>query len=153
MQINRLLQNIATLGFVGYLPYAPGTWASLAGLAIAYFMRPTEMQLFLMIIASVIIGIPAAAAAEKAFGQKDSGRIVIDELAGFFVAIALLPRTPGNLIAAFLLFRVFDIVKPFPIRLIERRLPGGIGVVADDIAAGIYANIILQAWNRISGSL
>lgn len=150
--MQKLLQHIATLGFIGYLPFAPGTWASFAGLAVSWITLPSTSQLALMILFCTIAGVISATAAEKAFGEKDSSRIVIDELAGFLVATFMVPATPGYLTACFFLFRFFDILKPFPVRLIERTLKGGTGVVADDIAAGIYANIIVQAWIRIAGN-
>ena len=81
--------------------------------------------------------------AEKIFNEKDSSRIVIDEIVGFQFAMFLVTPTALHVFLGFLLFRFFDIAKPFPVRLCERKLPGGYGVVGDDIVAGVYANIFL----------
>lgn len=103
----------------------------------------------MLIIICFISGVISSHVADKEFGQKDSSKIVIDEFVGYLVSIAFLPLTFGYLISAFFLFRFFDILKPIPIRNIERRFHGGLGVMLDDIAAGIFTNIILQVW-RIS---
>jgi phosphatidylglycerophosphatase A len=144
-----LLKNIATLGFVGYLPVAPGTWGTLAGLLLVGFLSMSATaHLFLMIVVTGI-GIVSSGVAEQMIGETDSGHIIIDEVAGFLVSVLLVPHTYGYLIAGFLLFRIFDILKPFPIRKLERTLKGGAGIMADDILAGVFTNIILQAWIRI----
>ncbi len=145
-----LLKYTATLGFIGYIPFAPGTWGSLAGLISFILIMPSLQTQLLIIIIGVITGIYASSVAEKALDEKDSRRIVIDELIGFYVSVFYLPQRPGYLIMAFLLFRFFDIIKPLPIKKLEKALHGGSGVMADDIMAGIYANIILQIWIKIS---
>ncbi len=89
--------------------------------------------------------------AEILFGQKDPSAIVIDEIVGFLWAMLLITPTLVHVVLAFALFRVFDIIKVFPAKLCERRLPGGYGVVTDDIVAGIYANILLQVMARVWG--
>lgn len=103
----------------------------------------------LFIGAGIIIGITASDAAEKVIGEADSGHIVIDEFMGFLVSVFYLPHTAGYLTAAFILFRVFDILKPFPIGKLEKDLSGGLGVMADDVLAGVCVNIILQIWIKI----
>ncbi len=144
-----VLKNIATLGFIGYLPYAPGTWGSLAGFLFVVGVGPPGPVHLSLIIAGTIIGIVASGTAEEMIGEKDSGHIVVDELIGFLVSVAFLPHTLLHLTAGFLLFRFFDILKPFPVRTLERALGGGAGIMADDLAAGILTNVILQAWTRI----
>lgn len=140
---------VATVFGVGYSPVAPGTAGTGVALLLFWLLRP-DAQLHLLLAAGIIsIGIIVSHYADKAFGTKDSGRIVIDEVAGYAVSVLFLPMTPGYLIAGFLLFRVFDIVKPPPVRQIERALPGGLGVVMDDVAAGIYANLCLQLWKAL----
>ena len=84
--------------------------------------------------------------AEKVLDEKDSKKIIIDEFIGFYVAVLFLPKTPGFAIAAFLLFRFFDILKPLFISKLEKTLSNGLGIMADDILAGIYTNIVLQVW-------
>jgi len=144
-----LLKKIATLGFIGYLPFAPGTWGTLAGLIFVIFENSPMPVHLALIIAVAGLGVIASDTAEKIIGDADSGHIVIDEFAGYLVSVSFLPHTYGYLIAGFLLFRIFDILKPFPIRTLERALKGGAGIMADDILAGIFTNVILQAWTRI----
>lgn len=145
-----LLKYTATLGFIGYMPFAPGTWGSLTGLISFILIGPSLQTQLLIIIIGALTGIYASSVAEKAFDEKDSRKIVIDELIGFYVSVFYLPQRPGYLVMAFLLFRFFDIIKPLPIKKLEKALHGGPGVMADDIMAGIYANIILQIWIKIS---
>jgi phosphatidylglycerophosphatase A len=85
--------------------------------------------------------------AEKMIGEHDSSHIIIDEFTGFLISLLALPQTPGYVIAAFLLFRFFDILKPLPIRTVERLLSGGIGIMSDDIMAGVLTNLVLQGWH------
>ncbi len=146
-----LLKHIATLGPIGYIPFAPGTFGSLAGLICLWFFPLPLQGHFLLIIIGSIVGSIAATAAEEQFGQKDSGKIIVDEFIGFYVAAFFLPHTPVLLIAAFLLFRFFDIFKPLMIRKVEKALKNGKGVMGDDILAGIYANAILQVWVMVKG--
>lgn len=149
MKRNSLFGHIATLGPVGYLPVAPGTWGSLAALAVYVAVKPSIFLHVLAVLLIIPVGIAASSSAEKALNQKDSRHIVIDEACGFFVAVLFLPFSIGYIFAAFFLFRVFDILKPFPVRKAETALSGGLGVMADDIVAGIYANLILQIWKLI----
>ncbi len=146
-----ILKNIATIGPVGYLPLAPGTWGSACGLIFAELFR-FSLPVYLSIVAAVIVvGTMASGVAEDMIGQKDSGHIIIDEFVGYLIAACAVPPSHTYLIAAFLLFRFFDILKPFPINRLEKRLSGGLGIMADDILAGIIANVLLQVliWTRI----
>ncbi len=127
------------------MPYAPGTFGSAAGFLIAILVRPNDIILLIITLLLITAGIFAADSAEKILG-KDSSHIVIDELCGYFVSILFVPKTFGYLFAAFLLFRFFDIVKPPPVRNIEKMVPGGTGIMMDDVMAGIYANVCLQVW-------
>lgn len=144
--VQALLKNIAVLGFIGYLPLAPGTFATLLGLACFALLKPSVPVHLLILAAVSIVGTVASGVAEKMLDEKDSSHIVIDEFAGYTLSVLLLPPTLPYLIAAFLLFRFFDILKPPPIGWIEKTLPGGAGVMADDLLAGIYTNVLLQAW-------
>ena len=129
---------------VGRLPKAPGTFGSLAALPVVLLMSglgPVVGAVFLVVF--VGLAIRAAAITEQVLGQRDPGVIVVDEVAGMLVALYLLPATWGFLAGGFFLFRLFDIVKPFPIRRLER-LPGGAGVVLDDVLAGVFANLALR---------
>lgn len=140
----------------GYAPVASGTFGTLVGIPLAWALAP--LGGFAWCVAAVAITLFAcwiAGQAESAFGEKDSGKIVIDEVAGYVVAMAFLPATVGHLTAAFFLFRLFDVLKPPPARQFERTLPGGYGVVMDDIAAGVWANLahwVLGAvWTWVAG--
>ncbi|MCI0468447.1 MAG: phosphatidylglycerophosphatase A [Nitrospirae bacterium] len=135
---------ISTLFFIGYIPFAPGTFGSLAGLAFVWSLNPTTTWQIILLITGFFIGVIASHVDEKSSGQKDSGHIVIDEFVGYIAAVIFLPLTPVYLISAFILFRFFDIFKPPPIRNIEKRLGGGIGIMLDDLLAGIFTNLALQ---------
>jgi phosphatidylglycerophosphatase A len=130
----------------GLSPAAPGT----AGTAVAVPLAALALagqgpQVHaLAVVAVTAVAVWSAGVAAPRFGLKDPGQIVVDEVAGFFVAMAFLPVTPVTLAAAFLLFRAFDIAKPPPCRQAEG-FPGGIGIVADDLLAGLYANLSIRA--------
>lgn len=141
-----MLKNIATLGPIGYIPVAPGTFGSLVAMLFYYFFNPSVSAQIILIIVISIVGAVASHRAEKMLNEKDSSHIVIDEFAGYGLSVFMLPGTFQFLLAAFLLFRFFDILKPPPVRMIERTLPGGIGIVADDLMAGIYTNLVLRIW-------
>jgi len=138
--ISRIL---ATFFFVGYSPKASGTVASLVTLVIAWFLLPQGIAPNLAICAVIlIISLWSSGQAEEIFG-KDNRRIVIDEVAGMLVSILFIAKSVNLYLAAFILFRFFDVVKPFPLKNLEK-LKSGWGVTLDDIGAGIYANICLQ---------
>ncbi len=142
----RRLSIILSTGLgIGYIPFAPGTFGTLWGVLIYYLIQPRLSILwFIGLIGFILIAIYLSAEAEKGLGEHDSSKIVIDEVVGYLVAVFALPFTTLNLILSFVLFRAFDILKPFPIRRIDQRLPGGWGVVLDDVMAGIFANLVLQ---------
>ncbi|MBF0554638.1 MAG: phosphatidylglycerophosphatase A [Nitrospirae bacterium] len=143
-----MLSTIATVWFVGYAPVASGTFGTLAALIFFVALWPSDFTLFVITVAVVVVGTVAAHAAEGYFNEKDSHRIVIDEVAGFFVSILYVPKGFVVLTLAFFLFRAFDIIKPPPVNYMER-IKGGLGVMLDDVAAGIYVNIILQIAARM----
>ncbi len=141
-----LLKNIATLGFVGYLPVAPGTCGTIAALLFVAFIPLSHTVLLVIIAFGIVIGSIAAGTAEKLIDEADSCHIIIDEFVGFLVSIIFLPHAYGYLVSAFLLFRFFDILKPFPIGRLEKKIKGGAGIMADDILAGVFTNAALQIW-------
>lgn len=143
-----LFKYIATLGFIGYLPYAPGTFGTAAGLLFVITLKTYDIKLLISSAVIFLIGLIASHSAEKQLG-KDSSHIVIDELCGYLVSVLFIPSGIGYLIAAFILFRIFDILKPPPIRKIEKFVPGGAGIMLDDVLAGIYANVCLQLWRYL----
>jgi phosphatidylglycerophosphatase A len=138
---------MATFFYVGYLPIAPGTWASMVTAVLVYFIRPywqaTLYIQLIVIFAIFLLGIPAASYAEKHFKKKDPRPCVIDEVAGQMVSLLLVPHKIVFYVAAFFLFRFFDIIKPPPIKPLEKA-PHGIGIMIDDIAAGLFALGVLH---------
>jgi phosphatidylglycerophosphatase A len=143
---------LATGFFVGTVPFAPGTFGSIIGLPIVFFLSRLNLLLSVSyILLFIVFAIGIASAAEKILNQKDPAKIVIDEIAGLMVAFTGLPFDLKTAIAGFIVFRAFDILKPFPIRILENKLSGGSGVVLDDVLAGIYANLILRLAFYITG--
>ena len=140
---DRLYRMIASVFYIGYLPVAPGTLGSLAALLLYYFICRNTITMTAVILIATILGFITAGKVEKMFGEKDPGEIIIDEFAGMLISLYRLPPTMGYVIAGFLLFRFFDIVKPKPIHDLEK-LKGSLGVMSDDIIAGVYANMALQ---------
>ena len=148
----RAVLLVATGFFIGTVPVAPGTFGSLVGLPICFLLsRLSFLQAVIFILVFILFAIGIASAAEKTLKQKDPGQIVIDEIAGLLVTFAGLPFNLKTAVAGFIIFRVFDILKPFPIRILDQRLGGGSGVVLDDVLAGIYGNLILRLVIYISG--
>lgn len=136
---------LATGFGVGYSPFAPGTLGTLLAIPTYYFLSNIFSPIYeITLIGFFFLAVWISEKAEIFFGKKDSPKIVIDEMMGFFISMLWVPKAFHFIMISFFLFRFFDILKPFPIRWLERRLEGGYGVVLDDIIAGVYANIILQ---------
>jgi phosphatidylglycerophosphatase A len=143
--MKRFILLLATGFGVGYSPVAPGTLGTLVALPIYYFLSEIPSPLYeITLVGFFFLSVWISENAERFFGQKDDQRIVIDEIIGFLITMLWVPKTVPFIIIGFFLFRFFDILKPFPIRRLERKFRGGFGVVLDDVAAGIYANIILH---------
>lgn len=136
---------LATGGYVGYVPVASGTFGSLVGIPFVFIfsMMPTVLAA-LAVLAVILIAVWAAHEVEQLLNAKDPGCIVIDEIAGMGVTMLAVPFTLATCIAGFVLFRIFDVIKPPPARQMERRLKGGWGVVMDDVVAGVMANLVLR---------
>jgi len=143
--VTRLAVFVATVGYCGYFPFAPGTAGSAAGLAFYALVWWTGSPLVEagLILALFAAGVWAATAAERYFGGTDPGHIVIDEVVGMLITLAFVPVGWSGAAAGFVLFRIFDVIKPYPARRFER-LHGGLGVMADDVMAGVYANLALR---------
>ncbi len=136
---------IATCGYVGHVPVAPGTAGSIVGLALygaAGLLGGTQVQIGLLAVV-LAVGVWSSSASERHFGKTDPGQVVIDEVAGMLITLLGLQVSWGGALAGFLAFRFFDVVKPFPARQAER-LRGGWGVMTDDVIAGLYANLALR---------
>jgi phosphatidylglycerophosphatase A len=136
---------IATCGYLGYVPVAPGTFGSAAGLAVFFLIRSTgSMTLELAaILALFAIGIWSGTIAEHHFGGVDPAPVVMDEVVGMLITLAFVPVSLAGAIVGFLVFRVLDVFKPWPSARFER-LPGGLGVMADDGMAAIYGNAVMH---------
>lgn len=140
-----MLLKIATLFGVGRIPKAPGTWGSLATLPLCYLLLKNGPFIYMSTTLGLIfLAIVAADAYERTSTKHDSKEIVVDELVGMLVTMTWLPLTWQSFLLGFLVFRFFDILKPFPISYFDKKVPGGFGVVADDLVAGLIGNIILQ---------
>lgn len=140
---------IATFFGAGLLRPGPGTWGSLGALLLWRALAPLCAEPLLgwlpvaLAALATAIGIPAATCYARAVGRKDPGQVVIDEVAGQWLTLAFVPIAWKPLLAGFILFRAFDILKPWPIRRLEK-LPEGTGIVVDDLGAGVYAALVLQ---------
>jgi phosphatidylglycerophosphatase A len=160
MLLRRIGVFIATCAYIGYAPVAPGTFGSAAGLALFYLLRHGRAMTIdpvpeaVAIAALLAAGVWAASEAERHFGRTDPGAVVIDEVIGMLVTLAFVPVSLTGAIVGFFVFRILDIVKPWPARQFEQ-LHGGFGIVLDDVMAGIYGNLVmwglvylLPAWLR-----
>ena len=135
--------SLATIAGVGYAPFAPGTFGSAAGLALWAVLPGSATVQGAAIVLTMVLGSWSGSVAERHFQTTDPSAVVIDEVLGMLVTLFLVPVGWKGAIAGFLLFRVFDIVKPYPANRLER-IPGGIGIMADDFMAAIYANLALR---------
>ena len=149
--MTRLAVFLATAGYTGYFPIAPGTVGSAVGLVVyglVWWMQSTAFEIALIVVLFAA-GVWAGTIAERYFGGIDPGPIVLDEVVGMLITLALLPVGVSGAIAGFVLFRVFDVIKPFPAARFEK-LHGGLGVMADDAMAAIYANLSLRVLIAVS---
>jgi phosphatidylglycerophosphatase A len=142
--MNTFIRIIASGFGSGYMPIASGTWGSAVGMVIAWLFFGDLRVAVVLTLAVTALSIPVATRAEKLYGTKDDGRIVIDEIVGYWVSVLLLPHTLPVYIAAFFLFRLFDVLKPLGINRTQQ-LPGGWGIVIDDVLAGLLSNIVIHA--------
>jgi phosphatidylglycerophosphatase A len=134
---------VASVCGIGYIPFAPGTFGSAAGLALWALIPSTTLAQLMTIAGLFAIGSWSSGVAEHHFRRTDPGQVVIDEVLGMLITLFLNPVAWPGASAGFVLFRLFDVVKPFPADRLER-LPGGVGVMADDAMAAIYANLTLR---------
>jgi phosphatidylglycerophosphatase A len=151
-----IARAVATAGGAGYVPIAPGTAGTAVAVPLVWATADLGWPLFLALTAAVTaIGIVAASAADRSWGTHDSGRIVIDEVAGYMVTMLPVDRHDRwNLLAGFVLFRLFDQFKPPPARMIDEKMGGGAGVVLDDVAAGVWGAVVmwgLTHWGALDG--
>ena len=150
--MDRLIMAIATGLGTGYLPIAPGTWGSLVALPLHFLLiRLSPQNYFISLGIIFVIAIFTAGSAEKIIDRQDPGIVVIDEIIGMLITLIGAPTNVLVWLVGFLAFRFFDILKPFPIRLIDQRIHGGIGIVMDDVLAGLYSLVLLQVICRLAG--
>ncbi|MBU1404361.1 MAG: phosphatidylglycerophosphatase A [Proteobacteria bacterium] len=143
--MDRLFMTIATGFGAGYLPKAPGTWGSLLALPLHFFLSQLAPSHYALALGGIFfLGVITAGQAEKILDRKDPGVIVIDEVIGMLITLIGAPDNPLIWLLGFGIFRFFDIFKPYPIRIIDRRINGGMGIVLDDVLAGVYSCIVLQ---------
>ncbi len=143
--MRRLIIAMASAGYAGFIPWGPGTAGTLVGVLAYFLYSPLPPLLYLLTTAAFFcLACWVAGKAEGFLGEKDSPKIVIDEVAGYLIAMALLPPSPAPLVGGFLFFRVLDIIKPPPLRWVHAKMTGGIAVVLDDALAGVYTNLLLR---------
>jgi phosphatidylglycerophosphatase A len=129
----------------GLLPVAPGTWGSLLAVGIFWALPPLPaLPLLAVLGVAFVAGCAICGASARRLGVHDHGGIVLDEIVAMLAVLAVTPRTPGWTLAAFLLFRAFDIAKPWPIREIDHRLQSGTGIMLDDALAAVYAAVVVR---------
>lgn len=141
---------ICTVGGVGYLPFAPGTFGSAAGLGLYYWLVKIPPGFyFIFTLGVILLGFLTCGRMERMLGRKDPGCIVIDEVAGMLVALSFMPPDAKIIFLAFLIFRILDTLKPYPAFSFQIN-PGGLGVMGDDLIAGLYTNLVLQTILKIT---
>jgi phosphatidylglycerophosphatase A len=142
--ITRLGLAVATVFGVGYAPVAPGTFGSAAGLLVWWLLPASPVVQGVAIVAIFVLGSWGGNVAEHHFGRTDPGQVVVDEVMGMLITLFLNPVGWMGALGGFLLFRLFDVIKPYPANKLEQ-LHGGVGVMADDAMAAVYANLALRA--------
>ena len=135
---------VATACGVGYVPVAPGTFGSAAGLLLWWILPASPTAQALAIVAIFAVGSWSGTVAERHFGRTDPGQVVIDEVMGMLMTLFMNPVGWRGAVAGFFLFRIFDVIKPYPSNRLER-LHSGVGIMADDGMAAVYANLVLRA--------
>ena len=136
---------LATGFYIGNIPWAPGTFGSIIGLALCFILAGLNLPLAIgCTVLFIAMAVWIANDAEKLLKKKDPGCIVIDEIAGMAVTFVGLPFNLTTALIGFIIFRILDILKPFPIRTLDKRVSGGVGIVIDDVVAGIFANLLLR---------
>lgn len=136
---------IATGFGTGYLPKAPGTWGTLIAFPIHFLIFRLPLPIYFSILGGIfLLAVFTSGSAEKILDYADPGCVVIDEIIGMLIGLIASPANPVVWALAFVVFRFFDIVKPFPINFFDQRFHGGLGIVLDDVMAGIYTFIVIQ---------
>jgi phosphatidylglycerophosphatase A len=143
---DRFILCLASAGYIGYFPYAPGTAGTAAGILVYWVFSFFPAPVYLVgLAAAFLLAWWTAARAGVILAQKDSPRVVIDEVVGYLITMTFLPRSSTMVVGGFIFFRVLDIIKPPPVKFIDRQMQGGLAVVLDDAVAGMYSNFLLHA--------
>ena len=148
---DNIVKFIATYGYTGYFPVASGTFASAVAVGMCYFLKSNLTLYIAVFLVITIVGFLVSDRMEELAGQKDPGCIVIDEAAGIMISFFMLPWTPSVVWTAFFLFRAFDMFKIYPVNRLEE-FKGGVGVMLDDIFAGIYTNLTMHIALKLIGA-
>ncbi len=148
--MKKLAIAFGTVLGIGFFPFAPGTAATAAGIGLVFLLQHSLMVYVIVMLILLIVAIPVCTYLEKELNRKDPGILVIDEVVGILIALIGLPLTWSVAIVGFFLFRAFDMFKIYPINRFEA-LPGGLGIMLDDVMAGLYTNIILHIAVRYAG--
>jgi phosphatidylglycerophosphatase A len=138
--------HLIAFGFgSGFFPKAPGTAGTLVGIPLFLLLEPLPLHIYVGVVALLfLVGIPLCGRVSRDIGVHDHGGIVWDEIVGYLVAMTAAPKGWVYVVAGFVLFRLFDIAKPWPIRALDRRVSGGLGIMVDDLVAGVLAALVLQ---------
>jgi len=147
---DRLVKMFSTFFYVGYLPMAPGSMASVVGVFISIILADSLFLYCLVFAFVTVIGFRIGDRMEVLVGEKDPSCVVIDEVSGVMLAFFLLPLTPAVMFSAFFLFRAFDMFKIYPVNKFEK-LHGGVGIMMDDVIAGLYTNLTMHIAIRLAG--
>ncbi|MDD5166552.1 MAG: phosphatidylglycerophosphatase A [Candidatus Omnitrophica bacterium] len=147
--INFFAKSLSTFFYVGYLPLIPGTFGSIAAIVLFYLIKDSIVLYVFFTALILILGFLVAGRAEKLFNRKDPSCIVIDEVAGMLLGLLFIPYDIKLVIIAFIIFRILDTLKPYPADCLQK-LRGSLGIMSDDIIAGLYTNIILQVVWRVA---
>lgn len=147
---DKIIKAVATFFFVGYLLFMPGTWGSIAGALIYLLVRHNCYLSWAVFLLLLLLGFLTAGKAEAIFGKKDDKRIVIDEVCGIMLLYLLIPGSRPFFIAGFILFRLLDILKPYPIKRVEGA-GGSFGIMIDDVIAALYSFITIALFLMIRG--
>jgi len=142
-------KTLSTFFYIGYLPFMPGTFASIVGVFLFYLIKDNSVMHILFTLTLIILGFLVAGKAEEIFQRKDARCIVIDEVAGMLLSLTFIQHDLKLVIIAFIIFRILDALKPYPAGPLQN-LKGSLGIMSDDIVAGLYTNIILQVILRLA---
>ena len=147
--IRSSVRLLSTFFYIGYLPLIPGTFGSLAGILLIYLIKVCALNYTIFTSVVIAIGFLVCGQAEKEMRKSDPRCVVIDEVSGMLLSLMLIPYDIKLVIIAFILFRILDTLKPYPAGRLER-LKGSVGIMSDDLIAGLYANLILQVVLRVT---